>query len=89
MLQRHLDITPGEVVGRLNKDWAGDIRSYDTNHEHMLMFSVMLTEGIAKQFPIRSVHWWMFCKSRTIAERWGRVWVYRAQSRGGGCLKRR
>jgi len=51
MLQRHLDLTTGEVVGRLNKDWAADIKSYDEGHAHMLMFADMLTDGIAKQFP--------------------------------------
>jgi hypothetical protein len=51
MLQKHLDLTSGEVVGRLKKDWASDIRSYDEGHMHMLMFADMLTEGIAKQFP--------------------------------------
>jgi hypothetical protein len=51
MLQKHLDLTSGEVVGRLNKDWAGDIKSYDQGHAHMLMFADALTDGIAKQFP--------------------------------------
>ena len=51
MLQKHLDLTSGEVVGRLKKDWAADIKSYDKVHAHMLMFADMLTEGIAKQFP--------------------------------------
>jgi hypothetical protein len=51
MLQKHLDLTTGEVVGRLKKDWAGDIRSYDEGHQHMLMFADMLSEEIAKQFP--------------------------------------
>ena len=51
MLQKHLDLTTGEVVGRLNKDWAADIRSYDEGHAHMLMFADALTDGIAKQFP--------------------------------------
>ena len=51
MLQKHLDLTTGEVVGRLKKDWAADIRSYDAGHQHMLMFADMLSEGIAKQFP--------------------------------------
>jgi len=51
MLQKHLDLTSGEVVGRLHKDWAGDIKSYDEGHAHMLKFADMLTDGIAKQFP--------------------------------------
>ena len=51
MLQRHLDLTTGEVVGRLQKDWAADIRPYDDGHVHMLMFADALTDGIAKQFP--------------------------------------
>lgn len=51
MLQKHLDLTSGEVVGRLNKDWAADIKAYDDGHMHMLMFADTLTEGIAKQFP--------------------------------------
>ena len=53
MMQRHLDLTTGEVVGRLRGDWNGDIRSYDAGHQHMLMFADALTDGIAKQFPQR------------------------------------
>jgi phage terminase Nu1 subunit (DNA packaging protein) len=51
MLQVHLDLTTGEVVGRLNKDWAADIKAYDDGHAHMLMFADALTAGIVKQFP--------------------------------------
>lgn len=51
MLQKHLDLTTGEVVGRLKKDWAADIKSYDDGHAHMLMFADTLTDGITKQFP--------------------------------------
>jgi phage terminase Nu1 subunit (DNA packaging protein) len=51
MLQKHLDLTTGEVVSRLKKDWAADIKNYDEGHEHMLMFADTLTDGIAKQFP--------------------------------------
>jgi hypothetical protein len=51
MLQKHLQLTTGEVVGRLKKDWASDIKSYDDGHAHMLMFADMLTDGIVKQFP--------------------------------------
>jgi hypothetical protein len=51
MLQKHLDLTTGEVVGRLKKDWISDIKSYDEGHAHMLMFADMLSDGIVKQFP--------------------------------------
>jgi len=51
MLHKHLELTTGEVVGRLKKEWASDIKSYDEGHAHMLKFADMLTEGIAKQFP--------------------------------------
>jgi hypothetical protein len=53
MLQKHLDLTTGEVVARLKKDWAGDVRSYDEGHVHMLMFADALTDGIVKQFGDR------------------------------------
>jgi hypothetical protein len=53
MLQKHLDLTTGEVVGRLTKDWAKDIESYDEGHHHMLMFADLLSDGIIKQFPAK------------------------------------
>lgn len=53
MLQKHLDLTTGEVVGRLNQDWNADIKAYDDGHTHMLMFADTLTDGIAKQFPAK------------------------------------
>jgi hypothetical protein len=53
MLQKHLDLTTGEVVNRLKKDWAADMKSYDDGHVHMLMFADMLADGIAKQFPAK------------------------------------
>ena len=51
MLQRHLDLTSGEVVARLGKDWDADIKAYDDGHAHMLLFADALTDGIAAQFP--------------------------------------
>ena len=51
MMQEHLDLTTGEVVGRLKKDWEADIKAYDEGHAHMLMFADALTVGIVKQFP--------------------------------------
>lgn len=51
MLQAHLDLTTGEVTGRLQKDWVADLKAYDDGHDHMLMFADALTAGIVKQFP--------------------------------------
>ena len=51
MLQKHLDLTSGEVVARLEKNWDADIKAYDDGHAHMLMFADALTDGIARQFP--------------------------------------
>lgn len=53
MLQKHLDLTTGEVVSRLTKDWAKDIASYDEGHLHMLMFADMLSDVIIRQFPAK------------------------------------
>lgn len=52
-LQKHLDFTTQEVVSRLHGDWAADIAAYDANHDHMLMFADMLTNGIVQQFPAK------------------------------------
>jgi len=51
MLYKHLELTTGEVVSRLKKDWAADIEAYDKGHLHMLMFSDTVTDGVIKQFP--------------------------------------
>jgi hypothetical protein len=51
MLRRHLELTTGEVVGRLTQDWAKDVASYDEGHRHMLMFADLLSDGIVRQFP--------------------------------------
>jgi hypothetical protein len=53
MLRQHLDFTTNEVVARLKKDWAADIKAYDEGHVHMLMFADALADGIAKQFPAK------------------------------------
>lgn len=53
MLRKHLDLTTGEVVGRLNKNWASDIKAFDEGHAHMPVFADTLMNGIAKQFPAK------------------------------------
>jgi len=57
MLQKHLDLTTEEVVGRLTKNWEADIEAYDDGHAHMLMFADLLTNGIVKQFPNKFTGW--------------------------------
>jgi hypothetical protein len=53
MLRQHLEFTTNEVVARLKKDWAADVKAYDDGHDHMLMFADALADGIAKQFPAK------------------------------------
>ena len=51
MMKKHLSTTTDEVVARLSKDWAGDVRAYDAVYDHILMMSDALADGIVKQFP--------------------------------------
>ena len=51
MMKMHLSTTTNEVVARLNKDWEGDIRAYDSVYDHILKMSDALSDGIVKQFP--------------------------------------
>ena len=51
MMKKHLSTTTDEVVARLHKDWAADVRAYDAVYDHILMMSDALADGIIKQFP--------------------------------------
>src|SRR4051812_18833099 len=51
LMKKHLSTTTDEVVARLNKNWDGDVRAFDTVYEHFLMMADALAEGIIKQFP--------------------------------------
>ena len=51
MMKMHLSTTTDEVVARLNKDWAADVRAYDAVYDHILKMADALSDGIIKQFP--------------------------------------
>jgi hypothetical protein len=51
MMKKHLATTTAEVVARLTKDWAGDVRAYDAVYDHILKMADALSDGIIKQFP--------------------------------------
>jgi hypothetical protein len=53
MLQQHLRLTTNEVVARLERNWAADVRAYDRIHLQALHMADMLSSGIVKQFPAR------------------------------------
>jgi hypothetical protein len=53
MMDRHLATTTDEVVARLHKDWAGDVRAYDAVYDHILKMADALSDGIVKQFPAK------------------------------------
>jgi hypothetical protein len=53
MMRAHLGFTTAEVVARLQRDWAADVRAYDRTHRQILHMADMLSDGIVAQFPRR------------------------------------
>jgi hypothetical protein len=53
MMHDHLRLTTNEVVARLQKNWAADVRAYDAIHRQILHMADMLSSGLVKQFPSR------------------------------------
>jgi hypothetical protein len=51
MMRTHLRLTTNEVVARLQKDWAADVRAYDRIHIQILHMADMLSDGLVAQFP--------------------------------------
>ena len=51
MMNTHLSTTATELTARLNKNWDGDVKAFDTVYDHILTMSDALTAGIVKQFP--------------------------------------
>lgn len=53
MMHDHLRLTTNEVVARLQRNWAADVRAYDRIHLQALHMADMLSTGLVKQFPRR------------------------------------
>jgi hypothetical protein len=53
MMRSHLRLTTNEVVARLTKNWAADVRAYDRIHAQILDMADMLSDGLIAQFPGR------------------------------------
>ncbi|HEX2148720.1 MAG TPA: hypothetical protein VHI31_00890 [Actinomycetota bacterium] len=53
LIAQHLELTRGEVVARLTKDWAKDITAFDDIMTELLTLSDALAAGIVKQFSDR------------------------------------
>jgi len=53
MMHDHLRLTTGEVVARLQRNWAADVRAYDRIHRQALHMADMLSTGLVRQFPSR------------------------------------
>jgi hypothetical protein len=51
MMNKHLSTTTDEVVARLTKNWAADVKAFDAVYDHILAMSDALSDGIIKQFP--------------------------------------
>jgi hypothetical protein len=53
LIAQHLELTRGEVVARLSKDWTKDIATFDDIMTELLTLSDALASGIVKQFSDR------------------------------------
>ena len=53
MMHTHLSSTTDEVVARLKKDWAADVKAFDHTYDHVLKMADVLADGITKQFPAK------------------------------------
>jgi hypothetical protein len=51
ILYKHLDITWGEIQAILEKDTSAAAAYFEEDRVHMLMLSVLLNDGIVRQFP--------------------------------------
>ncbi len=53
LLTLHLNLTKGEAVARLKKDWKADVQAFDDIFTEINTVADALTAGIMKQFPAK------------------------------------
>jgi len=53
LLNQHLQLTKGEVVARIQKNWAADIKASDDLLAEAMVIADTLYDGLAAQFPDR------------------------------------
>ena len=53
LLNQHLNLTKGEVVARLTKDWAADVKASDDLLAEAMVIADTLYDGLVAQFPDR------------------------------------
>jgi hypothetical protein len=53
LLNQHLQLTKGEVVARLNKNWAADVKAFDDIYAEAMVIADTLYDGLVAQFPDR------------------------------------
>ncbi len=51
LLELHLKLTKGEVVARLQKNWADDVKAFDDILNEAMVIADTLADGSQKQFP--------------------------------------
>jgi hypothetical protein len=51
LMKVHLSTTTDEVVARISKRWADDVKAFDAVYDHILKMSDAIADGIIKQFP--------------------------------------
>jgi hypothetical protein len=51
LLALHLELTKGEVVARLNKDWNAAVKSFDDIFTEIMVLADALYDGLVAQFP--------------------------------------
>ena len=53
MMRAHLSLTTDEVVARLQRRWADEVRIYDRVERQIRNMADMLSDGLVAQFPAR------------------------------------